>query len=169
MKSIRELIVTIRADTSAKGPRSDLLTVFVFRVGQYAVARKRRLLVYALYRVVDMVWTRMIVGAELPPTVTAGPGLRLRHWGRGIILHPDVLLGPNVCIYHRVTIGTNGRGVPALGDRVYVGAGASLIGPIAIGDRARIGAGAVVTADVPAGSTAVGFHTRRSLQTPTSD
>ena len=47
---------------------------------------------------------------------------------------------------------------PVLGDGVYVGAGAVLIGPIRVGDGARIGAGAVVTKDVPAGATAVGVN-----------
>lgn len=163
MKSLGALFDVILSDARAKGPRSDLPGVVVFRVGQYARARKRRLPLYLAYRVVDMVWLRMIAGAEIPARATIGPGLRLRHWGRGIVIHPDARIGSNACLYHRVTIGTNGKGVPTLGDKVYVGVGATIIGPVVIGDGARIGAGAVVTADVAPGTTAVGFHTRQQV------
>ena len=50
--------------------------------------------------------------------------------------------------------------MPTVGDRVLLGAGAKLIGPIKIGDGARIGAGAVVLIDVPASGTAVGNPAR---------
>lgn len=50
--------------------------------------------------------------------------------------------------------------MPTLGNRVYVGANACLLGPITIGDDAKIGAGAVVLCDVPAGWTAVGNPAR---------
>ena len=46
--------------------------------------------------------------------------------------------------------------VPRLGNNIYVGAGAKIIGKVTIGDGARIGANAVVTKDVPPGCTAVG-------------
>jgi len=57
-----------------------------------------------------------------------------------------------------VTIGGNGRygTIPQIGDEVYIGTGAVIIGPVVIGDRARIGANAVVTHDVPADHLAVG-------------
>jgi len=146
---IRGLLDIIRADHAAKGKRSDHLTVDIFRLGQYTREKKSRLPAHLAYRVIDMIWVRMIVGAELPPTVVAGPGLRLRHWGRGIILHPKSVIGDNAFIYHRVTIGVSKEGTPVIGDDVYIGAGATVIGGITVGDQARIGAGAVVVRDVP--------------------
>jgi serine O-acetyltransferase len=51
-------------------------------------------------------------------------------------------------------------GGPTLGDRVYVFAGAKIIGAVTVGDDAIIGANSVVLCDVPAGATAVGVPAR---------
>lgn len=156
----RGLQTIIRADHAAKGKRSDRLTVDIFRLGQFACEKKSRIALYLAYRAIDMVWVRMIVGAELPPTVKAGPGLRLRHWGRGVILHPAAVIGDDAFIYHRVTIGVSKEGTPVIGNGVYIGAGATIIGGISIGDRVKIGAGTVVTKAVPDDSTVVGPSSR---------
>lgn len=71
-------------------------------------------------------------------------------------------VGADCTIFHQVTLGVNGRKSlevgPALGDRVSVGAGAKIIGPVRIGDDVTIGANAVITKDVPNGATVVGFN-----------
>jgi len=113
----------------------------------------------AVYRIlVD--W---VMGIEIPPSVVAGPGLAVFH-GTGLVLHADTRLGAGVVLRHGVTLGTLGDdddGVPpTLGDRVSVGAGAIVLGPITVGDDAIIGAGAVVVADVPTGATVVGNPAR---------
>ena len=115
----------------------------------------------ALYRlVVD--W---LLGIEIPPSTRIGPGLCVWH-GTGLVLHKRVQLGAGVTLRHGVTIGVLGDGrddaamAPILGDRVDVGAGAVVLGPITVGDDAAIGAGAVVLCDVPAGATAVGNPAR---------
>ena len=72
-------------------------------------------------------------------------------------------MGERCSISHGVTIGVLGGhrpGVPRLGNDVYVGAGAKILGPVTIGDGAIIGANAVVLKDVPAGATAVGVPAR---------
>ena len=74
-----------------------------------------------------------------------------------IVIHPDVLLGDYVGIMHEVTIGTRGSaGAPKIGNNVFIGAGANVIGEITIGDNVDIGANAVVLKDVPANSLVVG-------------
>jgi len=68
-----------------------------------------------------------------------------------------------VVMRNGVTIGlkrTNERGAPVIGNRVDIGAGAKILGPIRIGDDAVIGANAVVVHDVPAGAVAVGIPAR---------
>lgn len=151
------LACIVRADREAEPHASDRLTVRIFRFGQWAKQKPSRKLAALAFRAIDMVWTRMIVGAELPASVVAGPGLRLRHWGRGIILHPKATLGSGVTLFHRVTIGQGpDGGVPTLGNKVYVGTGATILGGITIGDAAKIAAGAVVVKDVPAGVTVGG-------------
>jgi serine O-acetyltransferase len=61
-------------------------------------------------------------------------------------------IGRDCLFAQQVTIGYDDRGgSPLIGDRVRIGAGAIVIGPITIGDDAVIGAGAVVVKDVPPG------------------
>lgn len=152
----QELRDLVRADFAAEPIRTERVTVLIFRLGQYVRGRPW---LYVPWRLVDLLWVRMIVGAELPPTAVVGPGLRLRHWGRGVIIHGDARLGAGVTLYHRVTIGILGRGrneAPTLGDGVYVGTGACILGGIEVGRGARIGANTVVTKDVAPDTTIVG-------------
>ena len=50
-----------------------------------------------------------------------------------------------------------GKRHPTIGDRVTIGSGAKVLGPITIGDDVKIGANAVVVKDVPNGDIAVGI------------
>lgn len=153
--SLASLRLVLKADLACNQAPLDRLTVAVFRLGQYAITKPSP--VRVAWSILDLVYTRLLIGAELPAQVRCGPGLTLLHAGRGVILHPDVRLGSGVRLYHRVTIGIRGTPPPpVLGDRVYVGSGAAILGPVTVGDDARIGAGAVVTKDVPAGFTARG-------------
>lgn len=64
-------------------------------------------------------------------------------------------------IFQQVTIGSNTikghirYGSPLIGDNVYIGAGAKVIGKIKIGNNCRIGANCVVTIDIPDNCTVV--------------
>ncbi len=70
-------------------------------------------------------------------------------------------IGRNCSIIASVTLGLrNDRAFPVVGDGVFIGAGARILGGVHIGDGARIGANAVVISDVPAGATAVGVPAR---------
>jgi serine O-acetyltransferase len=103
-----------------------------------------------------------LTGISLPARTRIGKGLYIGHFG-GIIVSPDVVLGERCSISQGVTLGVLGGprlGVPRLGDDVYVGAGAKVLGPITVGDRAIIGANAVVLTDVPAGATVAGVPAR---------
>jgi serine O-acetyltransferase len=145
----------LRADLARNGPVLDRLTVITFRLGQYAISKSAP--VRLTWRIFDLVYVQLLIGAELPPTVECGPGLRLLHGGRGVILHPQTKMGTDVSLYHRVTVGQRGSGSPpTLGDRVYVGTGASILGSITVENDSQIGAGAVVTRDVPEGYVARG-------------
>jgi serine O-acetyltransferase len=97
-------------------------------------------------------------GADIPlNTEKIGGGLLLPH-PNGVVIHPDVEIGPNCLIFQQVTIGTGPRpGVPRIGGHVDIGAGAKILGGVVIGDHARIGANAVVISDVPAGAVATGI------------
>ncbi|HTL30261.1 MAG TPA: serine O-acetyltransferase [Tepidisphaeraceae bacterium] len=88
-----------------------------------------------------------------------GPGFVLIH-SNGIVINGSVRGGSGIHLEHQVTIGAERRESPVIGDNVFIGAGAKLIGAVKIGDGAKIGANAVVLQDVPAYSTAVGVPAR---------
>jgi len=72
------------------------------------------------------------------------------------------VIGDRVGIMHDVTIGTNLErpGTPVIGNDVFIGTGARILGGVKIGDGARIAANSVVLTDVPAGATAIGVPAR---------
>lgn len=152
---LREFRAALKADLACNQDPLSRLTVFTFRLGQYA-ARGRHPFLRTACRALDLLYVQLLMGAELSPVMECGPGLTLRHGGRGVIVHPAARIGSQAVIYHRVTIGQRGPGIPVIGDRVYIGTGASVLGDLTVGDGARIGAGAVVIRDVPPGRTAVG-------------
>jgi len=75
----------------------------------------------------------------------------------GVVINSSVRGGSNVKLEHAVTIGAEKNESPILGDHVFVGAGAKIIGGVKIGNNVKIGANAVVTDDIPDDSTAVGI------------
>ncbi len=96
----------------------------------------------------------ILTQVQLPAAAKIGPGLYLPHLGT-IVIGSGSVIGQNCTIAHGVTIGhaggrtRNGARNPIIGDRVYIGPGAIVIGPITIGNDALIGAGAVVVKSVP--------------------
>jgi serine O-acetyltransferase len=109
---------------------------------------------FLLYRINALVGQAVIGrGAEL------GPGLVIFH-STGIVINTSVKAGKNLVLQHGVTLGEARGRSPVLGDDVFVGAGAKVIGPVRVGDDVRIGANAVVTRDLPDGATAVGVPAR---------
>lgn len=99
----------------------------------------------------------VITGAEIPLNCSIGGGLLIPH-PNGIVIHPDVVIGPNCLIFQQVTIGFKGsHGLPKIGGHVDIGAGAKILGNIKIGHDACVGANAVVLHDVPPGKTVVGI------------
>ena len=99
-------------------------------------------------------FVRNFYGIELYPTAQIGRRLGIVHQ-HGIVIHKQAVIGDDCLIRQGVTIGSAAGvrpGWPRLGNRVMVGVGAVLAGPISIGDDVSIGPNAVVMTDVPAGS-----------------
>jgi len=96
-------------------------------------------------------FTEIITGAYISQKADIGPGLLIVHFGA--IAIGEATVGRNCDIYQGVTLGYGGHddkaGYPELGDRVFVAAGAKVIGKIKIGNDVAIGANAVVTRSVP--------------------
>src|SRR5579864_5542479 len=85
-----------------------------------------------------------------------GPGFVLIH-SIGVVINGTVRGGANVKIEHQVTIGAERRQSPVIGNDVFIGAGAKIIGSVTVGDGARVGANAVVVHDVPPHTTVDGI------------
>lgn len=85
------------------------------------------------------------LGFTIPPNVF-GPGLSIAHRGT-IVVHQDSKVGENCRLFHGVTIGS-GRIIPndspTIGNNVFIGANAVIIGPIEIADGIAIGANSYV-------------------------
>ena len=112
-------------------------------------------------------YARRRTGIEIHPGAMIGRRVFIDH-GMGLVIGETAVVGNDVLLFHGVTLGgttmSHGKRHPTIGDRVVVGAGAKILGPIYVGSDARIGANAVVVKDVPNGATAVGIPAVIRLQ-----
>lgn len=116
-----------------------------------------------LFNKLNVVFGQCIIGRG----ADFGPAFVLIH-AQGIVINGAVRGGEHVYLEHQVTIGAERGQSPELGDNVFVGAGAKIIGPVVLGNDCKVGANAVVTRDVPNGATVVGIPARvvRSADAP---
>ena len=107
----------------------------------------------------------MVTSVELPPQTAIGAGLFIPHAGY-IVVASNAIIGLHCTLTQGVTIGHRAGGdvsqldSPVIGDRVYIGPGAVILGAINIGDDALIGANAVVIRSVPPRAVVVGNPAR---------
>ncbi|MBE0626572.1 MAG: serine O-acetyltransferase [Burkholderiales bacterium] len=106
---------------------------------------------------------RFLTGIEIHPGATIGRRFFIDH-GMGVVIGETAEIGDDVTLYHGVTLGgtswNKGKRHPTLNNRVVIGAGAKVLGPIVVGEGAKIGSNAVVVKDVPPGASAVGIPAR---------
>lgn len=102
-------------------------------------------------------------GIQIPYKTKIGKGFYIGHFGT-IIVNGNAVIGDNVNISQGVTIGQANRGkrkgVPIIGNEVYIGPGAKIVGKVVIGNNVAIGANAVVTNDIPDNACVVGVPAR---------
>jgi serine O-acetyltransferase len=153
----------IREDWAANGStwtRHGFWALVVYRFGRWRFRIRPRWLRMPfsfLYHLLKF-FADSLLGIELPCEVELGRRFSIEHTG-AIVISGDAVFGDDCVIRQGVTVGLRHRGQrgsPRLGNRVDIGAGAKLLGPITIGDDVAIGANAVVLTDVPSGAVAVG-------------
>ena len=102
---------------------------------------------------------RWLTDVEIHPGARLGRRLFIDH-GMGVVIGETAEVGDDVLMYQGVVLGGTSlekvKRHPTIGDKVVIGAGAMVLGPITVGDNAKIGAGSVVVRPVPAGATVVG-------------
>jgi serine O-acetyltransferase len=100
-------------------------------------------------------------GIRLHRQVQIGKGFHLIHSGN-IQIHPNTVIGDYCGIQQDVTLGTamERKGAPIIGNNVYIGKGATILGKVTIGDNVRVAANTLVIDDVPPNTTAIGVPAR---------
>jgi serine O-acetyltransferase len=117
---------------------------------------------YKIFRLLWLYYSSKYL-IDISPTTNIGKGLYLGH-AMGIVIAEQATLGNNCNISQFVTIGVKNRGAykgyPIIGNDVYIGPGAKIIGSVRVGDDVAIGANCVVTKDVPSHAVVVGVPAR---------
>ncbi|KHK93583.1 serine O-acetyltransferase [Novosphingobium malaysiense] len=164
-RSFRHLRLLLQADLYRYSGRIDAKTFwrhFLFTPGyKYTVymrscgyLKTKRFQAFGFYLLLKwlLLRCRYKFGIAIPEYTEIGPGLFINRFG-GIYINGDTVIGTNANLTHGTMLGQANRGSragsPVLGDRVFIGAGAKIIGHIHLGEGCIVGANAVVTKDVP--------------------
>jgi len=140
------------------GAQRAMLALASYRFGRWSMGLESRALrgvADALYGASQLA-SEVLSGVHLGRDTEVGDGLHFVHGGN-VQIHDGAKIGARVGIMQGVTIGVHvGPGAPVIGDDVFIGANASVLGPVTIGAGARIAANSLVITDVPPGATAIG-------------
>jgi serine O-acetyltransferase len=149
----------------------NFLTIVFFTQGFWAIFQYR--LAHSIYKVkipilkqliqlIMLFWQKMIemiTGISIPASASIGHSFYVGHFG-GIILNANTIIGNNCNISQGVTIGVSGkgdnRGVPIIGNDVYIGANVVLVGKIMIDNNVLIGACSLVNTNVEENAVMLG-------------
>ncbi len=161
-KTLRENINSVyERDPAARNALEVLLcypglhAVYFHKISHFLWKHKFRLLA----RLVSQAG-RFFTGIEIHPGAKIGRRFFIDH-GMGVVIGETAEIGDDVTIYHGVTLGGTSwkkeKRHPTVGDRVIIGTGAKILGPLTIGHDSKVGANSVVVNEVPAHSTVVGI------------
>jgi Serine acetyltransferase len=102
-----------------------------------------RALVLFIAKILNVLVINILFSSYLPMSTKINIGLEIGH-PRGIVINAHSIVGSNCRLEHQVTLGQNNGLFPQLGNNVYVGSGAKIIGGAYIFDNSKVGANAVV-------------------------
>lgn len=158
-----DLDMVLQRDPSMVSRTEALLHPAMIAIWGYRVAHRLHLRGNRIgARLISVVARMLSGGIEIHPGAQIGRGFFVDH-GAGVVIGETCVIGDDVTIFHQVTLGAVGwwhdnqrpegsRRHPKLGDRVVIGANATLLGPITVGHDSVVGAQALVIRDVPADS-----------------
>ena len=135
---------------------------YSFWMRTHAYLKQHKVLRFGISNLVGLILMRCTYkyGLSIPSTTQIGRGFYIGHFG-GIVVNPNSIIGKDCNISHGVTLGQANRGkrkgCPVIGDNVYIGPGAKIVGNVKIGDNVAIGANCVVTKDIPNNAVVVGI------------
>ncbi|MBD0744122.1 serine O-acetyltransferase EpsC [Streptomyces sp. CBMA152] len=163
---LAEDVATVLAKDPAARSRAEVLlyphihALWTYRIAHRLWNRGHRVSARAL-----SLLARAVSGIEIHPGARIGRRFFVDH-GTAVVIGETVRIGDDVMLYHQVTLGSVGwwkdlrrpsgaRRHPVIGDRVVIGTGASVLGPVTVGADSRIGAHSVVLDDLPPRSRVV--------------
>lgn len=130
----------------------------IFRKANYYNCIKKRKMLGLFYRYQLNRLSRKL-HIQIPYTARVGMGLNIVHYGR-LIISPFAKIGDNCNIFTGVTIGSTNRGekkgVPTIGNKVWIGPNVVIVGGVKIGDNVLIAANTFINFDVPDNSIVIG-------------
>ena len=161
MKYIKEQIKVIKSkDPSILSSLEALLhpsfrVILYYKLSHYLYKKEH----YFLARYICE-FAKRRTGIEIHPGATIGKNLFIDH-GFGVVIGETAIIGDDVTIFHGVTLGGTGKEIgkrhPTIGNNVFIGSGAKILGNITIGNNVKIGANTVVLKDIPDNVTVVGI------------
>jgi len=165
LKKLKEdLSIVFERDPAARS-YLEILTTYpgVHAILLHRIAhRVWRIKLFWLGRLISHI-SRFLTGIEIHPGAVIGSRFFIDH-GMGVVIGETSVIGDDCTIYHGVTLGgtswKQGKRHPTLENKVVVGAGAKILGPITICSGAKIGSNAVVVKDIPKNVVAVGIPAR---------
>lgn len=114
---------------------------------------------FKIFHLVMLKLFRSKNNCEFPAGLKVGPGLFLGH-PYCITINPEAVIGSHCNIHKGVTIGQENRGirkgVPTIGNNVWIGVNATVVGKVTIGDDVMIAPNSFVNCDVPSHSIVFG-------------
>jgi len=129
-------------------------TYFLRKIQQH----KRYSMCWFIYKVFLRHY-RYKYGFQIPDITQIGNGFYIGHFGN-IVINPKTIIGKNCNVAHGVTIGQANRGkqkgVPIIGNNVWIGTGAVIVGKIIIGDNVLIAPNSYINIDIPSNSLVIG-------------
>lgn len=128
--------------------------LFFFRASQAVKFKPLNLLCRLLYRLITSQR-----GIEISSQTDIGGGLYLGH-AYNITINASAKIGRNCNIHKGIVIGQtnrgNNKGVPIIGNEVWIGINAAIVGGITIGDDVLIAPNSFVNVDIPSHSIVYG-------------
>mgnify|MGYP000268570896 FL=1 len=126
-----------------------------YKISHFLYKRKR----FLIARIISEKAKRK-TGIEIHPGATIGKNLFIDH-GMGVVIGETCIIGDNVTLFHGVTLGGTGKEKgkrhPTIGNNVFIGSGAKILGNITIGNNVKIGANSIILESIPDNVTVVGI------------
>ncbi len=175
MSKIIDLIDSyIERDPAAKGRIETVLTSpGLHAIGIYKLSNFFWSIKLSLFARILSYLGRLVTGIEIHPAAEIGSRLFIDH-GMGVVIGETASIGNDVTIYHGVTLGgvspsedsasqVNKKRHPTLEDKVIIGSGAQILGPITIGQNSKVGSNSVVSKNIEANKSVIGNPARYTV------